>query len=69
VAQRHTGYLVGGTSPFGTKKALPVFLEKSILDLPLIYINGGKRGYLVGVHPHDILRLLQPKTVAVALKE
>lgn len=69
VAQRHTGYLVGGTSPFGTKKALPVFLEKSILDLPLVYINGGKRGYLVGVHPHDILRVLQPKPVDVALKE
>jgi len=69
VAQRHTGYMVGGTSPFGTKKAMPVYLEKSILDLPLVYINGGKRGYLVGVHPHDILRVLQPKPVDVALKE
>ncbi|MGB0127072.1 MAG: YbaK/EbsC family protein, partial [Rhodocyclaceae bacterium] len=66
VAQRHTGYLVGGTSPFGTKKVLPLFMEKSILDLPLIYINGGRRGYLVGVHPHDILRVLQPKLVSVA---
>lgn len=66
-ARRHTGYLVGGTSPFGTKKALPIFIEKSILDLSLIYINGGRRGYLVGVHPHDIVRVLQPKTVAVAL--
>jgi Cys-tRNA(Pro) deacylase len=62
-AHRHTGYLVGGCSPFGTKKALPVFMEKTILDLPLIYINGGQRGYLVGVHPHDILRVLQPKIV------
>lgn len=66
-ARRHTGYLVGGTSPFGTKKALPLFIEKSILDLSLIYINGGRRGYLVGVHPHDIVRVLQPKAVAVAL--
>lgn len=66
-ARRHTGYLVGGTSPFGTKKALPIFIEKSIFDLSLIYINGGRRGYLVGVHPHDILRVLQPKAVAVAL--
>jgi Cys-tRNA(Pro) deacylase len=62
-AHRHTGYLVGGCSPFGTKKKLPVCLEKTILDLPLIYINGGQRGYLVGVHPHDILRTLQPKVV------
>lgn len=67
-ANRHTGYLVGGTSPFGTKKAMPVYMEKTILDLALIYINGGRRGYLVGVHPHDLLRALQPKTVAAALK-
>jgi len=69
VAQRHTGYMVGGTSPFGTKKAIPVFLQKSILDLPLVYINGGRRGYLVGVHPHDILRVLKPTIVEVAMKE
>ncbi|WP_079432816.1 Cys-tRNA(Pro) deacylase [Zoogloea sp. LCSB751] len=68
VAQRHTGYLVGGTSPFGTKKALPVFMESSILDLPLIYINGGRRGFLVGVHPHDLLQILHPKLVSVALE-
>ena len=68
VAQRHTGYMVGGTSPFGTRKTLPVFMEKTILDLPLIYINGGKRGFLVGVHPHDILQLLQPGIVNVALE-
>jgi Cys-tRNA(Pro) deacylase len=68
-AQRHTGYMVGGCSPFGTRKALPVHMEKSILDLPLIYINGGRRGYLVGVHPHDILRVLQPKIVECALKD
>jgi len=69
VANRHTGYLVGGTSPFGTKKAMPIYIEKSILDLPLIYVNGGRRGYLVGVHPHDIVRVLAPKVVDVALKD
>ncbi len=68
-ANRHTGFLVGGTSPFGTRKAMPVFIEKSILDLPLIYINGGRRGFLVGVHPHDLLRALAPTVVEVALKE
>jgi Cys-tRNA(Pro) deacylase len=68
-AHRHTGYLVGGCSPFGTKKALPVYLEKTILDLPIIYINGGRRGYLVGVHPHDILRVLEPKIVECGLAD
>ncbi len=68
-AHRHTGYMVGGCSPFGTKKQLPICMEKSILDLPLIYINGGQRGYLVGVHPHDILRVLQPQVVECALKD
>jgi len=68
VANRHTGFLVGGTSPFGTKKAMPVHIEKTILDLPLIYINGGRRGFLVGIHPHDILRVLHPKVVEAALK-
>ena len=57
----------GGTSPFGTKKTMPVYLEKSILDLPLIYINGGRRGFLVGVHPHDIMQVLQPKVVEAKL--
>ena len=69
VAQRHTGYQIGGTSPFGTKKTLPVYVERSILGLPEIYINGGRRGFLVGVHPHDILRVLQPKVVEAALKD
>ena len=68
VANRHTGYLVGGTSPFGTKKQMPIYIEKSILDLPLILINGGRRGFLVGVHPDDILRSLNPKPVEAALK-
>lgn len=67
VANRHSGFLVGGTSPFGTKKAMPVFIEKTILDLPLIYINGGRRGYLVGIQPHEILRTLAAKAVDTAL--
>ncbi|MCL2523127.1 MAG: Cys-tRNA(Pro) deacylase [Betaproteobacteria bacterium] len=67
VANRHTGFLVGGTSPFGTKKALPVYLEKSILDLPQIYINGGRRGYLVGIQPTDLQRALDPRLVEAAL--
>ncbi|MBL8480824.1 MAG: Cys-tRNA(Pro) deacylase [Rhodocyclaceae bacterium] len=66
VAQKHTGYMVGGTSPFGTRKALPVFLQKSILDLPLVYINGGRRGFLVGVHAHDLMQLLHPVLVDCA---
>lgn len=69
VANRHTGYLVGGTSPFGTKKAMPIYIEKTILDLPLIYINGGRRGFLVGVHPHDLIRALKPGVVEAALKD
>ena len=68
-AHRHTGFLVGGTSPFGTKKTMPVFIEETILDLPLIYINGGRRGFLVGVHPHDIVRVLGAKPVRVALEK
>lgn len=68
VANRHTGYLVGGTSPFGTHKAMPVFCERSIRDCPKIYLNGGKRGYLVGLAPADLLRLLQPHLVEVAIQ-
>lgn len=67
VANRHSGYLVGGTSPFGTKKSMPIYIEKSILDLPRIFINGGRRGYLVGVAPHELMRALQPQPVEVAL--
>jgi Cys-tRNA(Pro) deacylase len=66
-ANRHTGFLVGGTSPFGTRKTLPVYVEKTILDLPLMYINGGRRGYLVGIAPAELARLLAPKAVEVAL--
>lgn len=67
IANRHTGFLVGGTSPFGTRKKMPVFMERTILEIPLIYINGGRRGFLVGIHPHDILRILQPTLVDVAV--
>jgi Cys-tRNA(Pro) deacylase len=57
VAQRHSGYQVGGTSPFGTRKKMPVYLERSILELPKIYINGGRRGFLVGIDPKALERL------------
>ena len=66
IAQRHTGYQVGGTSPFGTRKAIPVFIERSILELPAIYINGGRRGFLVRITPADLQRLLNPTPVDVA---
>lgn len=69
VAQRHSGYLVGGTSPFGTRKRMPVFMEATILDLPEIYINGGRRGYLVSLAPSEIVRLLSPTLVNAALPD
>jgi Cys-tRNA(Pro) deacylase len=67
VASRHSGYLVGGTSPFGTRKAMPVCLERTVLDLPLVYLNGGSRGFLVGIEPREIVRLLSPALVDAAL--
>ena len=67
VAQRHSGYQVGGTSPFGTKKKVPIFVERSILELPKIYINGGRRGFLVGIAPAEIARTLAPVLVDAAL--
>jgi len=69
VAQRHSGFLVGGTSPFGTRKPLPTYLERTVLDLPRIYINGGRRGYLLGMAPGEIVRVLSPVLVAVGLEE
>jgi Cys-tRNA(Pro) deacylase len=69
VAQRHSGYQIGGTSPFATRKAMPVFLEKTVLDLPRIYVNGGRRGYLVGVDPRELVRVLAPKLVEVGLED
>lgn len=66
-ANRHSGYMVGGTSPFGTRKEMPVYMEQTIVDLPKIYINGGKRGYLVGVAPADVIRVLKPTMVTVGI--
>jgi len=66
VAQRHSGYQVGGTSPFGVRKAMPVFVESSILELPRICINGGRRGYLVGLEPRVLTELLQARPVHCA---
>jgi Cys-tRNA(Pro) deacylase len=67
VAQRHSGYQVGGTSPFGTRKALRVLVEASVLELPLILINGGRRGYLVGIEPRVLSDVLGAKAVRCAL--
>ena len=69
VANRHSGYLVGGTSPFGTRKAMPVYIEETVLSLPRIAINGGRRGYLVGIAPQVCVQLLQARLVHCALAE
>jgi Cys-tRNA(Pro) deacylase len=69
IASRHSGYLVGGTSPFGTRKAMPVYIEESILSLPEIAINGGRRGYLVRLDPQVCVALLGAKSVQCALTE
>ena len=66
VADRHSGYQVGGTSPFGTKRTMPVYMERTIAELPKIYVNGGKRGYLVGMSPADAMRVLEPTLVDAA---
>jgi Cys-tRNA(Pro) deacylase len=63
VADRHSGYQVGGTSPFGTRRAMPVYMQRTIAELPRVYINGGKRGYLVGLSPSEIVRVLEPTLV------
>jgi Cys-tRNA(Pro) deacylase len=65
VANRHSGYLVGGTSPFGTRRTMPVFIEESILALPKILINGGRRGYLVGIDPQVCVQVLGARSRAV----
>ena len=67
IAQKHTGYQVGGTSPFGTRKQLTVYAEKTIFDLATIYINGGKRGFLVAIHPNDLRRALTVSEVNVGI--
>ena len=69
VAQRHSGYQVGGTSPFGTRRAMPVYIESTILELPKIAINGGRRGYLVGIDPQVCVALLGARAVQCALAE
>ena len=68
-ATRHSGYMVGGCSPFGLRKPLPVFMEKTILDLDRILINGGKRGFLVGMPPAEVVRVVSPTLVNAALIE
>jgi len=69
VAQRHTGFMVGGTSPFGTRKAMPVFVEESILGLEKIYINGGRRGFLIGIEPAVLGAVLGARPVHCALAD
>ncbi|OZI41097.1 aminoacyl-tRNA deacylase [Bordetella genomosp. 1] len=69
VAQRHSGYQVGGTSPFGTRKRMPVFVEATVLDYPQIYINGGRRGYLIGIAPQVLVDLLGATPVSVGLEQ
>ena len=69
VANRHSGYLVGGTSPFGTRRVMPVYIEASILELPKILINGGRRGYLVGIDPRLCVDLLGATPVQCALAD
>jgi Cys-tRNA(Pro) deacylase len=67
VANRHSGYQVGGTSPLGTRRAMPIFVERSILELPRIFVNGGSRGFLVGIAPKDLAGVLSPTPVEVAI--
>ncbi len=67
VAEKHSGYQVGGTSPFGRRKEMPVYAERSLLDLPRIYINGGKRGFLVSLDPDEAVRVLGAQVVDVAV--
>jgi Cys-tRNA(Pro) deacylase len=65
-AERHTGFRVGGISPFGTKRKMTVYAEKSVFDLPRLYINGGRRGFLVGMDPRELFRVLAPTVVEIA---
>jgi Cys-tRNA(Pro) deacylase len=68
VANRHSGYQVGGTSPLGTRKAMPIYMERTILDLPRMYVNGGSRGFLVGVAPRELAGVLSATLVDVAIE-
>ena len=65
VADRHSGYQVGGTSPFGTRRTMPVYLQRTVMELPRIYVNGGHKGYLVGMAPADLVRVLAPVLVDI----
>lgn len=67
LADRHTGYQVGGTSPFGTRRSMPVYMERSIVELAYLYVNGGRRGYLVGMAPAELMRVLRPTLVDIAV--
>jgi Cys-tRNA(Pro) deacylase len=67
VAERHSGYQVGGTSPFGLRKPMPIFVERTVLGLPKIYINGGRRGFLVGIDPKELVRVVNAKEVEVGI--
>jgi Cys-tRNA(Pro) deacylase len=67
VADRHSGYQIGGTSPFGTRRPMPVYMERSIAELAYVYVNGGRRGYLVGMAPAELMRVLRPTLVAVGV--
>lgn len=67
VANRHSGYLIGGTSPFAMRKVMPIFVQNTILALPKIYINGGRRGYLIGIDPNVLQSHLQARAVDCAL--
>jgi Cys-tRNA(Pro) deacylase len=67
IADRHSGYQVGGTSPFGTRRRMPVYMQRTIADLPVLYVNGGRRGYLVGLTPADLVRVLSPELVDIAI--
>jgi Cys-tRNA(Pro) deacylase len=67
IAQRHTAYMIGGTSPFGTKKQMPVYVEQSILEMEKIYLNGGRRGYLIGISPILLIELIAAKAVNCAI--
>jgi len=68
VAEKHTGYMVGGPSPFGTRKPLPVFMERSILDLPTVYVNGGRRGLLLSLSPRDMAHILSAVLVEAGVE-
>jgi Cys-tRNA(Pro) deacylase len=69
VADRHSGYQVGGTSPFGTRRPMPVYMERGIAELAYLYVNGGRRGYLVGMAPAELIRVLRPTLVDVAVRD